>query len=258
MLKWTVTRPPNSSDSCRTDFQNCSSRRIYRKTKRKNRLLNKENIYTSTPHRLTKKEGLLPLQNISNISFYENFNFINEATTSPDNQQRNKNGRYFSTLPTFDAEYSPCYFEEKSILHTSFKGSTEKRPLALTESFQYETSEESIHPSKVGDITLEQIIDDILKSTKKYPKKPKYTSSPSYQKCSDPANDLRFHKGKLIMSPKDFIKAVEKTLILDSEVNVNEREIKTPNCYTPMLPGNLRRQRALKRKCKIKTTLQDL
>jgi hypothetical protein len=106
-------------------------------------------------------------------------------------QDESKRFRYCPTLPTFDIEYSPCHFEEKSILPTPHVSA---KQLLFTDS-----AEESIHASKVGDITLDQIIDEILMSAKKPLKKAKYTSSPSYQRCYDPASDLIFMNGELIL-----------------------------------------------------------
>lgn len=163
---------------------------------------------------------------------------------------------------------NPCYFrDEESPAAKRLKISTEMTPLSgrLSELRFSKTSikrpsdvscnnnnnnikikddqDDSIISSKaLNDSELEKMIDAILQSTKKEKlngrrkisirkrnNNPSQDGLPTYTPADDPANDLSKFCDDFKISPKQILEAGEKTIILDSNLMLNEREVKTPN-----------------------------
>ena len=273
MLKWAVNRiPENGStneyvlrkrrrtiNTNKSDLDNLDKRALK---------CNKENVFTSTPNfKRSRQNSLSPtLKDISNVTIvHKDLN-----TSSAKKHRRDAPPQYASTLPIFGVEYMPFTLEDKPLLPLANNlnqfftpryfpngpdsdiiiRNTSSKELKLDEvHYDIHSNDVSQNLSKVGDETLEKIIDDILESAQKIPK-PKNRSS-TYQRGEDPANDLIFHKGKLIMSPKKFIEAVDTTIILNDIDVRNEREVRTPDHSTMIQP--LKRQRVVRRKHNIQS-----
>lgn len=178
---------------------------------------------------------------------------------------------YASTLPTFDLEYSPCelipgrllalrgvgiadnYFEKPRYITQEFKRKCEKRSVPVHD------EESSLSSSKMGDLTLERMIDAIIESARKDRKVPKskqvthpLVMSPTYTPADDPASDLH-----------EFWDSKSETYQQEQNANgdFNEREVRTPEAFendnqpqsfhNAVVSCQLRRQRAVRRKRKL-------
>ncbi|XP_075155987.1 uncharacterized protein LOC142229318 [Haematobia irritans] len=197
---------------------------------------------------------------------------------------------YASTLPTFDVEYSPCglipgpllalrgvgipdsYFEKPryitphphgksslSLNEETLETKTFVKPRDLTLRYPAYMEESSLSSSKMGDVTLERMIDAILESTRKGHKQQKahkhhgnnqHNMSPSYTPADDPASDLHevwdSEKARYRQKEKEYrAKLTKKSLF-------NEREICSPHLpHEEFDAGQLRRQGGVRRKRKL-------
>lgn len=204
----------------------------------------------------------------------------------------NMPNNYASTLPTFDVEYSPCnlipgpllalrgvgipdtYFEKPRYITPHPHTQPEESPDAKEESLETKTfvkpkdlparypaymEESSLSSSKMGDVTLERMIDAILESTRKERKQQKthkhipshqHNMSPSYTPADDPASDLHevwdSEKARYRQKEQQFrAKLTKKSLF-------NEREVCSPHVPVEELDaGTLRRQGGVRRKRKL-------
>ncbi|XP_065363995.1 uncharacterized protein LOC135957219 [Calliphora vicina] len=211
---------------------------------------------------------------------------------TPENTQARKNlpNNYASTLPTFDVEYSPCalipgpilalrgvgipdsYFEKpryitphpKEILNNvneepALETKTLEKPATSILKYPVYMEESTLSSTKMGDVTLERMIDAILESTRKERKSQKaqkhpqqshsQNMSPTYTPAEDPASDLHevwdSEKARYRQKEQKFRAGLTKKSLF------NEREICSPQLQETLDPGQLRRQGGLRRKRKI-------
>ncbi|KAL5276332.1 hypothetical protein ACFFRR_001899 [Megaselia abdita] len=189
-------------------------------------------------------------------------------TPTPANPRPTKPSQYASTLPTFDVEYSPCnivpgpilalrgmgvgiadsYFEKPMGRYLNSKKKLPTCPLPQ--------EEESLSSSKMGDMTLERMIDAILESARKEskPTKPNHKlntcqiMSPTYTAADDPASDLNE-----FWDTDSYIHSGSKTIMPATCRKYNEREVRTPKDDDDSdIFGNLKRQKAVRRKRNLK------
>ncbi|XP_055902605.1 uncharacterized protein LOC129938836 [Eupeodes corollae] len=251
----------------------------------------KENHLTSTPLPLSMRNAS-PLRKLGSLKDLSNITpdkFVASPVQTPKRIETPPKLQYASTLPTFGVEYSPCelvpgpilalrgigiadnYFEKPRYLTHEFKDLNNQRaekrakmsssapPLAAEE-------DSSLSSSKMGDLTLERMIDAILESARKDRKVPKakhqathqHVMSPTYTPADDPASDLHEfwdpQNEKYQQEQDPFPARHPKTVF-------NEREVRTPEAYDKHAPGmdfqdavascQLRRQRAVRRKRKL-------
>lgn len=185
---------------------------------------------------------------------------------------------------------NPCYFRDEIPASKRLKFSPEVTPLSdrLSElrfsKISYKRSENnnvtsndrdrSIDSSKeLNDTELERMIDEILESSRKPNLSLRQTSTKSqcnrsgeqtYRPGDDPATDLNVFCNNFEISPN---KAGERTIIVEDPQTVNEREVRTPDSLVKKTATNiqakslaenemschLRRQRGVRRKCKMET-----
>lgn len=191
------------------------------------------------------------------------------VTPTPANPQPQKPSQYASTLPTFDVEYSPCNIVPGPILALRGMGvgiadsyfekpmgrylnNNKKKPPTCP----LPPEEESLSSSKMGDMTLERMIDAILESARKEskPTKPNHKlntcqiMSPTYTAADDPASDLNE-----FWDTDSYIHSGSKTLKPATCRKYNEREVRTPKEDDDSdIFGNLKRQKAVRRKRNLK------
>ncbi|XP_013101370.1 uncharacterized protein LOC106083078 [Stomoxys calcitrans] len=197
---------------------------------------------------------------------------------------------YASTLPTFDVEYSPCalipgpllalrgvgipdsYFEKPRYItphphpqdspnsnEETLETKSFVKPKELTIRYPTSMEESSLSSSKMGDVTLERMIDAILESTRKDRRQQKahkhhgnghHNMSPSYTPAEDPASDLHevwdSEKARYRQKEQEFrAKLTKKSLF-------NEREVCSPRLSQEEIDaGQLRRQGGVRRKRKL-------
>lgn len=251
--------------------------------------------FSESPSR--KMDSLKDLSNIVPDSTYNSPLRLsaNKISTNilktPEVVQARKNlpNNYASTLPTFDVEYSPCalipgpllalrgvgipdsYFEKpryitpqtKEDLNTaSEEPSLETKPLQKPAvsllKYPVYMEESTLSSTKMGDVTLERMIDAILESnrkerkTQKPSKHPQHSlnnMSPTYTPAEDPASDLHevwdSEKARYRQKEQKFRARLTKKSLF------NEREICSPQLQETIDPGQLRRQGGLRRKRKI-------
>ncbi|XP_061387024.1 uncharacterized protein LOC133321932 [Musca vetustissima] len=264
----------------------------------------KENQYTSTPlHPTSRSFNDSPSRKLDSLKDLSNILAEPLAFHSPKRLSLHKSSpsllktpepqsqplrsampaNYASTLPTFDVEYSPCslipgpilalrgvgipdsYFEKPRYITPQTQAKPHKYPHYLEES--------SLSSSKMGDTTLERMIDAILESNRKQERKQQKqhkhhatNMSPSYTPADDPASDLQevwdSEKARYRQKEQQFRSKLTKKCLF------NEREICSPEpaCQeTPapqeiqpfqepqqqQLSGLLRRQRGVRRKRKL-------
>ncbi|KNC23536.1 hypothetical protein FF38_14435 [Lucilia cuprina] len=210
---------------------------------------------------------------------------------TPENTQTRKNlpNNYASTLPTFDVEYSPCalipgpilalrgvgipdsYFEKpryitphpKEMLNNineepSLETKTLQKQVESNMKYPVYMEESTLSSTKMGDVTLERMIDAILESnrkdrksqkTQKPPQQQHSNMSPTYTPAEDPASDLHevwdSEKARYRQKEQKFRAGLTKKSLF------NEREICSPQLQETLDPGQLRRQGGLRRKRKI-------
>lgn len=191
------------------------------------------------------------------------------ATPTPANQaaKPQKPTQYASTLPTFDVEYSPCNIVPGPILALRGMGvgiadSYFEKPMLFNAKKKLPTcptpqqEEESLSSSKMGDMTLERMIDAILESARKEskPHKPNHKlntchiMSPTYTAADDPASDLNE-----FWDTDSYLNSGSKTMMPATCRKYNEREVRTPKEDDDSdIFGNLRRQKAVRRKRNLK------
>lgn len=187
------------------------------------------------------------------------------VTPTPAKQQPPRPSQYASTLPTFDVEYSPCnivpgpilalrgigipdsYFEKPM---GRYLNNHKKKPPTCPPLQE----DESLSSSKMGDMTLERMIDAILESARKEskPSKPNHKlntcqiMSPTYTAADDPASDLNE-----FWDTDSYIHSASK--MTDTCRKFNEREVRTPKEEDDSdIFGNLKRQKAVRRKRNLK------
>lgn len=183
-----------------------------------------------------------------------------------------KPSQYASTLPTFDVEYSPCNIVPGPILALRGMGvgiadSYFEKPMGryLTNNKKklptclLPQEEESLSSSKMGDMTLERMIDAILESARKEskPTKPNHKlntcqiMSPTYTAADDPASDLNE-----FWDTDSYLHSGSKTIMPATCRKYNEREVRTPKEEDDEsdIFGNLKRQKAVRRKRNLKQT----
>ncbi|CAD7086581.1 unnamed protein product [Hermetia illucens] len=332
MLKWAVNNPNRPSqqkdpllaagdtggisEQHKGKIRNHDRRRLRRKssgnemTNIRRKILNrdKENNLTSTPLPL-HRQSLSPLRQYDSLRDLSNIPIASEILSTPIQTPRNfkanstigKNNplQYATTLPTFDAEYSPCslvpgpmlalrgigiadsYFEKPRYLSNNTPQIQNKRPRINSDQHQPHDVEfqvpqhqpldcrlsshpnngdESLSSSRMGDMTLDRMIDAILESARKDRRNPKVRQqshpvmSPTYTRAEDPASDLNE-----IWHP------------INSNCPFNEREVRTPDSFEdtirnsihiesadPSASCHLRRQRVVRRKRKHVNTGQEV
>lgn len=173
--------------------------------------------------------------------------------------------QYASTLPTFDVEYSPCNIVPGPILALRGMGvgiadSYFEKPMGrymnTTKKKQPKEEEDTLSSSRMGDMTLERMIDAILESARKEskPTKPNhklntcYIMSPTYTAADDPASDLNE-----FWDTDSYIHSGSKTIMPATCRKYNEREVRTPKEDDENdIFGNLKRQKAVRRKRNLK------
>lgn len=150
---------------------------------------------------------------------------------------------------------------------------------AVDSNFKTNAVEESLSSSALDDTALDKMIDAILESARK--EKPYFarnlvgrkalafrtsfrrisSDSPTYTAADDPASDLSKFNGDFVISPQKLLEAGERTIILDDDNVVNEREVRTPKVLetnSTLVSSNesnchLKRQRAVRRKHNAKS-----
>ncbi|KAM7348605.1 uncharacterized protein ACRADG_007882 [Cochliomyia hominivorax] len=251
--------------------------------------------FSESPSR--KMDSLKDLSNIvpditysSPITLNTN-KMCNNILKTPEITQSRKNlpNNYASTLPTFDVEYSPCalipgpilalrgvgipdsYFdkpryitpqpkEDSNNLNKVSSIETKTIPKATVPILKYPVymEESTLSSTKMGDVTLERMIDAILESNRKERKPQKtqknsqqqqFNMSPTYTPAEDPASDLHevwdSEKARYRQKEKKFRAGLTKKSLF------KEREISSPQMQETIDPGHLRRQGGLRRKRKI-------
>lgn len=245
---------------------------------------------------LRKLDSLKDLSNIVpelNFQSPKRLKSANTALRTPQSKHRKLPNNYATTLPTFDVEYSPCglipgpilalrgvgipdsYFEKPRYItqHTEqnvLSKETEDRACREAET-KAKTAEKStikypslymeestLNSAKMGDVTLEQMIDAILASTRKDTKALKSQKhgnmSPTYTPADDPASDLHeiwdSEKARYRQQEQKFRAKLTKKALF------KEREICSPHHNTLTQHDNdtaslLKRQRGVRRKRKI-------
>ncbi|KAL9882769.1 uncharacterized protein ACN427_010430 [Glossina fuscipes fuscipes] len=263
-------------------------------------------IYIESP---SSKMG--SLKDLSNI-IAETSEFVRKSPLAAKEFNKDMPSNYASTLPTFDVEYSPCALISGQILALRGVGVPDSyfgKPRYLSSQLQAkdlsQLGEEALETksicqnkisknptlsksnllsgpikedsllssSKMGDITLERMIDAILESTLKEKKLPKYSKhfqchhhhhqqeqqqhqqqelSPTYTPGDDPASDLHevWDSNELRYRQKE-----QKHMNRFSRKRLfNEPQINNPQ-QTTFIPDidtiKLKRQRVVRRKRKI-------
>lgn len=195
---------------------------------------------------------------------------------------------YATTLPTFDVEYSPCglipgplialrgvglpdsYFEKpryitplpkknvtKLFENCTYNIETQSKPSENPLKCPIFMEESTLSSTKMGDETLERMIDAILESNRKErktlkgqkPPQQQGNMSPTYTPAEDPASDLQemwdTETANYRQKEQKFrARLTKKTLF-------KEREVCTPRLQSTLDSGQLRRQGGLRRKRKI-------
>lgn len=295
--------PANSSTTtigkvCRKPSDNTSFRRKLLLVSQEN----KENHLTSTPLPSSMRNiSASPLRKLGSLKDLSNITPDKLAASpvpvvvplTPKRIVPAKKLQYASTLPTFGLEYSPCevvpgpilalrgigiadnYFEKPRYLSEEFKHFTqnqrgEKRTKVLSTipSVVHAADEESsLSSSKMGDLTLERMIDAILESARKDRKdrkvpKAKHCAdhlvmSPTYTPADDPASDLH----EFWDPQKEKYQQEQKPPLKRPTPVFNEREVRTPETsdkhnrsldfQNVVASCQLRRQRVVRRKRKL-------
>uniref|UniRef100_A0A1A9WZE1 Uncharacterized protein n=1 Tax=Glossina brevipalpis TaxID=37001 RepID=A0A1A9WZE1_9MUSC len=265
-------------------------------------------IYIDSP---SSKTG--SLKDLSNI-LTESSEFVRKSPLTGKVNNKNMPTNYSSTLPTFDVEYSPCtlisgqilalrgvgvpdsYFGKPRYLSSQFHGkdlsqlgeeALEIKSICPNEKLKNPTlsssnliplkEDSSLSSSKMGDITLEHMIDAILESTLKEKKLTKHSKhsqshhqyhhqqqsqqqqqqqqqlSPTYTPGDDPASDLHevWDSNELRYRQKEQkqINRFSRKRLFNETQSVNNSQ------QTAISPDNnitkLKRQRVVRRKRKI-------
>uniref|UniRef100_A0A1A9ZEP3 Uncharacterized protein n=1 Tax=Glossina pallidipes TaxID=7398 RepID=A0A1A9ZEP3_GLOPL len=253
------------------------------------------------------------LKDLSNI-IAETSEFVRKSPLAVKDFNKDMPSNYASTLPTFDVEYSPCalisgqilalrgvgvpdsYFgkprylssqleakdlsqlgEEALEIKSICQNDKSKNPtLSKTNLLSGAIKEDSsLSSSKMGDITLEHMIDAILESTLKEKKLPKYSKhsqshhhqqqqqhqhqqqqqqqlSPTYTPGDDPASDLHevWDSNELRYRQKEqkhMNRFSRKRLFNETQINNPQQTTFSPDIDTI----KLKRQRVVRRKRKI-------
>ncbi|XP_055853978.1 uncharacterized protein LOC129917826 [Episyrphus balteatus] len=251
---------------------------------------NKENHLTSTPLPLSMRNAS-PLRKLGSLKDLSNITpdkFVaSPISQTPKRIETPPKPQYASTLPTFGVEYSPCelvpgpilalrgigiadnYFEKPRYLTHEFKDLNnqrgEKRQKMSSSAPPAADEESSLSSSKMGDLTLEKMIDAILESARKERKVPKAKQtahhhvimSPTYTPADDPASDLH----EFWDPQNEKYQQEQDPPPRHPKVPFNEREVRTPETFDKHDPPldfqdavascQLRRQRAVRRKRKL-------
>lgn len=178
---------------------------------------------------------------------------------------------------------NPCYFRDELPATKRLKFSPEVTPLSKrlselrfskmsfkrTDNNNVDVDNSSVASSKeLNDTELERMIDEILESSRKASRPSPVRRPPTKSRaCShvvddvlheqtrqDPVTDLNVFCDNFQISPN---KAGERTIIVEEPQTINEREVRTPDSANgPPQPNDpmschLRRQRGVRRKCKM-------
>lgn len=244
--------------------------------------------------------NIIPCENaVSNNPLNPILSQLNAPSQSLDNDTLTKNNpvNYATTLPTLEVEYSPCgpipgpilalrglgiadtYFDkprylphnksDETIIQTKpsskITNSTfhsQKHTRRSLNSIRDDTA--SLSSSKMGDQTLERMIDAILESTRKEKKPMKFARqsnnqpcvvmSPTYTPAEDPANDLsEFWIDTQNEEPLlQTVRKKRRSLPATVTSIYSEREVRSPHRTSNRKRNifHLRRQRAVRRKRK--------
>lgn len=223
------------------------------------------------------------------IATPKNITPLNFKTPESLKTRKNQPTNYASTLPTFDVEYSPCalipgpllalrgvgipdsYFEKPRYItphpkenlnveneKESVESKTFVKPPENILKFPGYIEESTLSSTKMGDVTLERMIDAILESNRKERKPQKsqkhsqptqQNMSPTYTPADDPASDLHevwdSEKARYRQKEQKFRARLTKKSLF------NEREVCSPQLKQELDPGQLRRQGGVRRKRKI-------
>ncbi|XP_011183206.1 uncharacterized protein LOC105212722 [Zeugodacus cucurbitae] len=244
--------------------------------------------------------NITPYDNaVSNNPLNSILSLLNTPSQSLDSNilKNNNPVNYATTLPTLEVEYSPCgpvpgpilalrglgiadtYFDKPRYLPHNKNDETliQIQPSfnATNSTFQCQRNMRrslnsvrddtaSLSSSKMGDQTLERMIDAILESTRKEKKPMKFARqssnqqqcvmSPTYTPAEDPANDLsefwmESQNGETLLQT---IRKKRRSLpaSVASASIYSEREVRSPRRTSKRNIFHLRRQRAVRRKRK--------
>ncbi|XP_073827869.1 uncharacterized protein [Musca autumnalis] len=153
----------------------------------------------------------------------------------------------------------------------SMESKTFLKPKSLNFKYPHYMEESSLSSSRMGDITLERMIDAILESNRKQERKqqklhkhcPLQNMSPSYTPADDPASDLQevwdSEKARYRQKEQAFrSKLTKKCLFNEREVcspqqepHANPQNATVPEAPEDVVTGILRRQRGVRRKRKL-------
>ncbi|XP_034123357.1 flocculation protein FLO11 isoform X1 [Drosophila guanche] len=253
----------------------------------------KENQLTSTPlpaSSLSMQPRTPLLKDLSNIMSSP----LSTPTPRPHTAAEAAPTAYASTLPTFEAEYSPSaaiipgpllalrgmgipdsYFEKPRYLELK----PLPQPLPVPQAPATKSGQTTLSSSQMGDVTLERMIDAILESTRKAPAPRQQrqrlrhrhrhhplssttsadtaTHSPTYRPAFDPASDLC-----------EYWKSPHASGYEEREVRSPQPPPELPATATAPAPAEsqsqgkrrslqLRRQRVVRRKRKIATRISS-
>lgn len=236
--------------------------------------------------------------NNSQNSILSQFNAPSQSSDS-DTSTKNNPVNYATTLPTLEVEYSPCglvpgpilalrglgiadtYFDKPRYLPHNENDQTlvQTQPSTNITNSTFQNHENvrrslnsvrddtvSLSSSKMGDQTLERMIDAILESTRKEKKPMKFARhlnnqqfavmSPTYTPAEDPANDLSEfwietqNEEPLLQTMYKNRRSLPASVARTSIYS--EREVRSPNRTSNRKYNtfHLRRQRAVRRKRK--------